>query len=1055
MKKTRFFAVAISLCIIVVMLGVFSLNASAAEAVVAWQDADNDGVQDSGEATYTSLSAALSAGGTIKLAADYTLGDNDTREHYITMSSGTATLDLNGYELACLSLIELDVIVLSGTADLTITDSKTTGVLDCKSRNDVRLSDSAKLTIAGGTVETGEVHTQYYLSIYKSGSASFQIIGGKHYSNPTEYVAINHKVVRGDTSPMYTVSAIETNEVIAWNDADNDGVIDSGERIFSDIDTAIAADVDLKMNSDVFRDSIYYPPGALIITSTKTIDLNGYSISASAYCFEVKGGTLTIKDSAGGGQIWCQNDDGYSAISVYSGKDNNLIVESGTILGSITNYGAHTYPDAVVLNGGNYNFDPSRYIQDGTLAAGQDATGIWGIRAAASTACTVTISGEYLYTGSAITPTVVVKDGNGQTLTEGVDYTVTFENNVNFGRAEANVTFINDYRGSITQNFNIGCDHSHSEHTDGTYKDGETHNFVCTVCGATHSEAHGQWKYSANENIISSLCGSCGGEIATLSLNAPADFVYSTVAASGASVSGAVKGATVPAIEYCCAGGCIDAGEHTVSVTVDGKTASASFTINQAPLTVTAKDHTVTYGDAPANNGVTYTGFVGSDTESVIIGDISYTYGYEQYGNVGEYTIIPAGVTAGNYKITFIPGKLTVEKKVVDVTAEAKTKTYGDADPELTYITSGLVNGDTLKGALARAEGENVGEYLIGVGTLNNDNYTITYTGAKLTVEQKHITVTADDQSVAQYLPFPEYTYKVEGLVGEDTLLVEPTFSVSITDTKTVGEYEIAVDGADAGDNYSITYVNALLTVTDHVECFGGRRTCTAGPICEGCGKLYDKPLAHMWDEGVITTEATCTGEGVITYNCLLNRDHFKTEAIKIDETAHTDVDENGICDDCKTDLVPEDETTEAPEDETTEAPEDETTEAPEGETTEAPEDETTEAPEDETTEAPEGETTEAPEDETTEAPEDETTEAPEDETTEAPEDETTEAPTDQSTEPTTPGNKPGNPSASNPKPETPKTSSGCKGTVGGASIGLIALIGVGAFLAFKKKKEQ
>ncbi|MBR2335534.1 MAG: hypothetical protein IKA62_04835 [Clostridia bacterium] len=512
-----------------------------------------------------------------------------------------------------------------------------------------------------------------------------------------------------------------------------------------------------------------------------------------------------------------------------------------------------------------------------------------------------------------------------------------------------------------------------------------------------------------------------------------------------------------------------NAGEHTVTVIGKGNykgSVTLVYIINQAPLTVTANDHTITYGELPTNNGVTYTGFVGSDTESVIIGAPTYTYSYEQYGNVGEYTITPAGVTADNYKMTFVPGKLTVEKKVVGVTAEAKTKTYGDADPEFTYITSGLVNGDILEGALARAEGENVGEYLIGVGTLNNDNYTITYTGAKLTVEQKHITVTADDQSVAQYLPFPEYTYKVEGLVGEDTLLVEPTFSVSITDTKTVGEYEITVDGADAGDNYSITHVNALLTVTDHVECFGGRRTCTAGPICEGCGKIYDEPLAHMWDEGVITTEATCTGEGVITYNCLLNRDHFKTEAIEIDETAHTDVDENGICDDCKTDLTSEDETTEAPEDVTTEIPEDETTEAPEDVTTEAPEDETTEASEDETTEAPEDETTEAPEDVTTEAPEDETTEAPEDvtteipedETTEAPEDETTEAPTDQPAQPTTPGNKPSNPSTGNPKPETPASSGGCrgcKGTVGGASIGLIALIGVGVFLAFKKKKEQ
>ena len=51
-----------------------------------------------------------------------------------------------------------------------------------------------------------------------------------------------------------------------------------------------------------------------------------------------------------------------------------------------------------------------------------------------------------------------------------------------------------------------------------------------------------------------------------------------------------------------------------------------------------------------------------------------------------------------NYALTYVGADLSVTKRAVTVTADAKTKPYGDTDPALTYqITSGsLVNGDAL-----------------------------------------------------------------------------------------------------------------------------------------------------------------------------------------------------------------------------------------------------------------------------------------------------------------------------------------------------------------------
>ncbi len=49
-----------------------------------------------------------------------------------------------------------------------------------------------------------------------------------------------------------------------------------------------------------------------------------------------------------------------------------------------------------------------------------------------------------------------------------------------------------------------------------------------------------------------------------------------------------------------------------------------------------------------------------------------------------------------NYTLTFVGGSLDISARAITVTADAKTKTYGDADPALTYQVTNLVGGDQL-----------------------------------------------------------------------------------------------------------------------------------------------------------------------------------------------------------------------------------------------------------------------------------------------------------------------------------------------------------------------
>lgn len=67
----------------------------------------------------------------------------------------------------------------------------------------------------------------------------------------------------------------------------------------------------------------------------------------------------------------------------------------------------------------------------------------------------VTLSAtSYAYTGSAIKPSVTVKDANGTTIA-ATNYTIAYSNNKNVGKGNVTITFKNNYSGTLTKTFNI------------------------------------------------------------------------------------------------------------------------------------------------------------------------------------------------------------------------------------------------------------------------------------------------------------------------------------------------------------------------------------------------------------------------------------------------------------------------------------------------------------------------------------------------------------------------------------------------------------------------
>src|SRR5207253_365078 len=153
-----------------------------------------------------------------------------------------------------------------------------------------------------------------------------------------------------------------------------------------------------------------------------------------------------------------------------------------------------------------------------------------------------------------------------------------------------------------------------------------------------------------------------------------------------------------------------------------------------------------TYGDAnPALTAVVTGAVAGGDAVNYTVATTAL-----QFSSVGGY---PITVTLGsnpNYSVTKTDSTLTVTARVATVVADAKAKTYGDANPPLAAVVTGAVaGGDAVNYTLATTAVplSGVGNYPITVTLGSNPNYTVTKTDSTLAVTARVATVVADTKA--------------------------------------------------------------------------------------------------------------------------------------------------------------------------------------------------------------------------------------------------------------------------------------------------------------------
>ena len=295
----------------------------------------------------------------------------------------------------------------------------------------------------------------------------------------------------------------------------------------------------------------------------------------------------------------------------------------------------------------------------------------------------------------------------------------------------------------------------------------------------------------------------------------------------------------------------------------------------------------------PGNNEYTYDGRV--KTAAAIAGD-GETVDWYANSNGGATISALSGTNAGTYSAyaearNTITGSisttrtlitLNITKAMLTITADAKSKVFGEANPALTFTYSGWQNGDTkanltkepsavstltVKSPVAKY----INDIILSGGV--DENYDFTYVPANFEVTSALLTVKVDSQSKVYGSVNPELTLSYNGFKNgeDDSVLADmPKVSTSIGPLTPAGVYEdVIVASGGSAHNYNIRYVPASFEITDAAlkDVFDAQTQslCSASVVAifQNSGFVNGENVSSMgvWPKGTTTiTQTTPVG---------------------------------------------------------------------------------------------------------------------------------------------------------------------------------------------------
>lgn len=302
-------------------------------------------------------------------------------------------------------------------------------------------------------------------------------------------------------------------------------------------------------------------------------------------------------------------------------------------------------------------------------------------------------------------------------------------------------------------------------------------------------------------------------------------------------------------VQAICLAKMLNAGDYTVTATLSGlanyeDAEQAEITVNiaKAPVTVTLKDNSVTYGDPLSGNEVYFVraeGMVGNDAFSVTGYSYSEEYVAGQTG-AGKSIVVTVEYTldnADNYEVNGgepVTARLNVVKRVLSGTINAENKKYdGKAYNGAAAVWNNLVGDDEISVTFEYStDGRNyssvapvnAGSYYVRAAeVVGNGNYevnaldTATFTVNKAAAPVINATAKKVVYNGSIINPVDTVGYTVSGLVEGDEALAD---NVNIYSGETIlgaGSYEIGLV-LKGLKNYEDAEVSVIEVVVDRAD---------------------------------------------------------------------------------------------------------------------------------------------------------------------------------------------------------------------------------------------
>ncbi|HEY7824633.1 MAG TPA: MBG domain-containing protein, partial [Acidimicrobiia bacterium] len=237
-------------------------------------------------------------------------------------------------------------------------------------------------------------------------------------------------------------------------------------------------------------------------------------------------------------------------------------------------------------------------------------------------------------------------------------------------------------------------------------------------------------------------------------------------------------------------------------------------TIGRAPVTVTASSPSVTYGDAVPTITPAYSGFVNSQTSSVLTTDPTCTTAYSTTSDAGTTPATScSGAVAANYSFSYTDGVVTIGKATPALAWSNVSKTFGDSAYTITAPTVTGVTGASLPGSF---------------GYVSSDTAVLSISASTVTVAG------AGSATVTATFTPTDTTNYVSGETVTQTVTVSAAEQATLTITSTSGTYDSAISLVTSGGSGpgAVTYDPATDGTATGCSISGTSLTASTAGTC-------------------------------------------------------------------------------------------------------------------------------------------------------------------------------------------------------------------------------